>query len=152
MRPHTSRQQSHAQSSGAMGQTHRVTRRKSMSSTYANQLAVVAAAVKEAGTTNDNVTVTSPGNRLPTTEEKSSDATREGRHTQRRRSAINDAHSSLSVPQNGRQSMRARSRRASEGSQLLKTERRRESGTALSCETCGKAYKHSGCLTKHMFV
>lgn len=122
-----------------------------MSATNANQLAAVAAAVKEVGTSN-NMTVTSPGSRAPTTEEKSSDTARDGHHTQRRRSAINDGHSSLSGPPNTRHSTKARSRRASEGSQLLKSERRRESGAELRCETCGKAYKHSGCLTKHMFV
>lgn len=120
-------------------------------STTANQLAAVAAAVKEAGTTN-NMTVTSPGSRFSTTEDKVPDGTPEGNHAQRRRSAINDGNPSLSGPQTSRNSTRARSRRASEGSPLLKSERRRESGTELRCETCGKAYKHSGCLTKHMFV
>jgi len=44
-------------------------------------------------------------------------------------------------------------RRASEGSRLGKGEGRRvASGSELRCETCGKGYKHSSCLTKHLSV
>jgi hypothetical protein len=46
---------------------------------------------------------------------------------------------------------KARIRRASEGSQLRK-EGKRASGGELRCETCGKGYKHSSCLTKHLLV
>lgn len=49
----------------------------------------------------------------------------------------------------------ARSRRASEGAGALgavgKIGRMR-SGSELKCEKCGKGYKHSSCLTKHLFV
>ncbi|KAI9795197.1 MAG: hypothetical protein M1816_000219 [Peltula sp. TS41687] len=150
-RPYKLRRQSHSLTLGTIGQTHRVTRRKSMSSSAnANHVAAVAAAVKGAETSS-NVTVTSPASRITTTEEKSSDKARDGHPVQRRKSAINDGHSSLSGPPNSRNTIKTRSRRASEGSQLLRSERRRESGTELKCETCGKAYKHSGCLTKHMW-
>lgn len=46
---------------------------------------------------------------------------------------------------------KARTRRASEGSYLTKGEVKRSSGD-LRCETCGKSYKHSSCLTKHLSV
>ena len=46
---------------------------------------------------------------------------------------------------------KARARRASEGSYLTKGESRRSSGE-LRCEKCGKGYKHSSCLTKHLSV
>lgn len=42
-----------------------------------------------------------------------------------------------------------RNRRASEGSHLLKGGSKK---TELRCDTCGKGYKHSSCLTKHMYV
>ena len=44
-----------------------------------------------------------------------------------------------------------RGRRASEGSHLTKGEGKRASGE-LRCEKCGKGYKHSSCLTKHLSV
>ena len=44
-----------------------------------------------------------------------------------------------------------RARRASEGSYLTKGEGKRSSGE-LRCEKCGKGYKHSSCLTKHLSV
>ena len=44
-----------------------------------------------------------------------------------------------------------RNRRASEGSHLVKTEGKK-SNSELRCDTCGKGYKHSSCLTKHMYV
>ena len=46
---------------------------------------------------------------------------------------------------------RARARRASEGSYLTKGESKRSSGE-LRCDKCGKGYKHSSCLTKHLLV
>jgi hypothetical protein len=42
-----------------------------------------------------------------------------------------------------------RMRRASEGT--VKSEGKSAKGE-LRCETCGKGYKHSSCLTKHLFV
>jgi len=39
-------------------------------------------------------------------------------------------------------------RRASEGSHLIKGDGKK-SAAELRCETCGKGYKHSSCLTKH---
>lgn len=45
---------------------------------------------------------------------------------------------------------KARNRRASEGAQLIRGEGKRVSNE-LRCDTCGKGYKHSSCLTKHMY-
>jgi hypothetical protein len=45
-------------------------------------------------------------------------------------------------------STKARNRRASEGS-FLKSESKR-AASELRCDTCGKGYKHSSCLTKHL--
>ena len=46
---------------------------------------------------------------------------------------------------------KVRNRRASDGAYLSKSEGKRVSGE-LKCETCGKGYKHSSCLTKHLLV
>jgi hypothetical protein len=45
-------------------------------------------------------------------------------------------------------STKNRNRRASEGSHLIKGGKRVTS--EVRCDTCGKGYKHSSCLTKHM--
>lgn len=45
--------------------------------------------------------------------------------------------------------LKGRGRRASEGSYLAKSEGKRLLAE-LRCDTCGKGYKHSSCLTKHM--
>lgn len=47
-------------------------------------------------------------------------------------------------------STKARNRRASEGSYLIKGEGKKSSSD-LRCDTCGKGYKHSSCLTKHLY-
>ena len=46
---------------------------------------------------------------------------------------------------------KSKARRASEGSYLIKGEGKRSS-SELRCEKCGKGYKHSSCLTKHLSV
>ena len=51
----------------------------------------------------------------------------------------------------GDRASKARIRRASEGAYLSKSEGKRSSGE-LRCEKCGKGYKHSSCLTKHLSV
>lgn len=58
---------------------------------------------------------------------------------------------SLLPPGKGGLSSKPRVRRASEGSHLSKGDGKRVSGE-LRCEKCGKGYKHSSCLTKHLLV
>lgn len=45
----------------------------------------------------------------------------------------------------------SRMRRASEGQHLMK-DGKKANGGDLKCDKCGKGYKHSSCLTKHLFV
>jgi hypothetical protein len=45
----------------------------------------------------------------------------------------------------------SRMRRASEGQHLMK-DGKKSNGSELKCGTCGKGYKHSSCLSKHLFV
>jgi hypothetical protein len=53
--------------------------------------------------------------------------------------------------QTASKNMKNRNRRASEGSYLIKGEGKK-SAAELRCDTCGKGYKHSSCLTKHLYV
>jgi len=46
---------------------------------------------------------------------------------------------------------KSRIRRASEGTRQAKVDGKRTSGSELKCEQCGKGYKHSSCLTKHLW-
>lgn len=65
--------------------------------------------------------------------------------------AITDGPS-LSTMQSPDSPNKARMRRASEGSQLIKGEGKRVTAGELRCDKCGKGYKHSSCLTKHLYV
>ena len=55
------------------------------------------------------------------------------------------------VPAEKEMGSKSRNRRASEGSYLAKGEGKRVT-SELHCDTCGKSYKHSSCLTKHLYV
>ena len=54
------------------------------------------------------------------------------------------------LAESGEYGSRTRGRRASEGSHLAKNDHKRATGSDLKCEKCGKGYKHSSCLTKHL--
>ncbi len=45
----------------------------------------------------------------------------------------------------------SRMRRASEGQHLTK-DGKKSNASDLKCDKCGKGYKHSSCLSKHLFV
>ncbi|KAH8880732.1 hypothetical protein GQ53DRAFT_523468 [Thozetella sp. PMI_491] len=64
-------------------------------------------------------------------------------------SAIDD-ELSMSAEEGDENTLKARVRRASDGQPLLK-EGRKSNRPELRCETCGKGYKHSSCLTKHLW-
>jgi hypothetical protein len=65
--------------------------------------------------------------------------------------AVTDGPPLATMQDNERGASKSRVRRASEGSRL-KGEGKRASGSELKCEKCGKGYKHSSCLTKHLSV
>jgi len=50
---------------------------------------------------------------------------------------------------NDKSTTKNRNRRASEGSHLVRANTKKGE---LRCDTCGKGYKHSSCLTKHMYA
>lgn len=66
--------------------------------------------------------------------------------------AVTDGPPLATMPENEKGNSKSRIRRASEGSRLTKGEGKRTSGSDLKCEKCGKGYKHSSCLTKHLLV
>ena len=65
-------------------------------------------------------------------------------------SSIDDATDDEDTPAPSK-NLKNRNRRASEGSHLIKGESKK-SAADLRCDTCGKGYKHSSCLTKHLYV
>ena len=169
IRHSTSRHHSHSVSLGAINPSHRVTRRKSMTSTAVNNAAAIAAALngtddKSHGASilanRHSLTLKHNGNTRANDSMMADNSVglmgrsghvgdRNADHgIARDESAIDD--SVLAEENNGNIS-KARSRRASEGAHLSKSEGKRASGE-LRCDKCGKGYKHSSCLTKHLSV
>jgi hypothetical protein len=73
-------------------------------------------------------------------------------HAAAKTEAISDGPPLSAMPEHEKGNSKSRIRRASEGSRLGKSEPKRTSGSELRCEKCGKGYKHSSCLTKHLSV
>jgi hypothetical protein len=71
-----------------------------------------------------------------------------GRKGERDESAIDDEHND-EMDDEGDSFKQARMRRASEGQSSVKSDGKKND---LRCDKCGKGYKHSSCLTKHLFV
>ena len=155
----------HSALSGALNATHRITRRKSVTSTAPN-VAAVAAALNEAGDMvaplpisgprRSNVTkaalarssvsnsLPSPPGSLPTHRFMMA-VKPEGQD-----SAIDDSNDmSGEDAENG--IAKSKVRRASDGQPLAK-DGKKSSRPDLRCNKCGKGYKHSSCLTKHLLV
>jgi hypothetical protein len=162
-----SRNHSHSVSSGSLIPSHRVTRRKSVSSNASNVAAMVAA-VRDAGDTTLGMPISSrrntmsknasarsaalgslpsppaslPGHRIRLTSTGKSD---------RSESAIDDDQNDEMYDDEETAFKQSRMRRASEGQHLMK-DGKKTSGGELKCDKCGKGYKHSSCLSKHLFV
>ncbi|KAI9679818.1 MAG: hypothetical protein M1817_004832 [Caeruleum heppii] len=172
-----SKHHAHSVSVGSVSQTHRVTRRKSMTSTNAANVAAMAAAVRDAGdmpplnvrkgvhskTASEVVPKVnqrdgdrtklhdypSPPSSLPNNQQ-GLDATYNGKLSLETGEVIDETTGGSNADGN-KSSTKARMRRASEGSPLIKGDGKRVSGGELRCEKCGKGYKHSSCLTKHLW-
>jgi hypothetical protein len=67
-------------------------------------------------------------------------------------SAIDDELNDMSGDDGASAFRKARVRRASDGQPLTKEGGRKSNRPELRCEKCGKGYKHSSCLNKHLFV
>ncbi|KIW06288.1 hypothetical protein, variant [Verruconis gallopava] len=148
-RPH-----SHSLSVPSINAAHRVTRRKSMSSTAANREAAVSALLKEnpaAG--GDAASRRGPKASKGTFPASLPDGSAFGQagYDAKYGNAITDTNFLEVLPEDVKGgSSKARARRASEGSHLRK-EGKRVAGGELRCDTCGKGYKHSSCLNKHLW-
>lgn len=162
-----SRSNSHSAAAGPLNTTHRVSRRKSITAANANVVAVKAA-LDEAG---DSITalpiavssrrntlskngvarsmgsLPSPPGSMPTHRYLNMEGKPEHQD-----SAIDDDLNDILPAEEGTTGLQqARVRRASDGQPLAK-EGRKTNRVELRCQQCGKGYKHSSCLTKHMFV
>ncbi|KXX76942.1 hypothetical protein MMYC01_206142 [Madurella mycetomatis] len=163
-----SRNNSHSIIGSALNGTHRVTRRKSMTNTGAN-VAAVAAALQESGdmpmplpiavssrrnTLSKNGlsrsavvgSLPSPPASLPTRKFTTAAGTGVAQD-----SAIDDELNDMSGDDAESAFHKARVRRASDGQPLVKEGGRKSNRPELRCEKCGKGYKHSSCLTKHLW-
>ena len=143
--------------SSAHNATHRVTRRKSMTGSSANRDAVVAA-LKEVG----SLPVNAAAARARAASKRSRSGSPTGLPAQNPKfspeikpevpsntSAVEDDH--MSGDEKPLHFEKARVRRASDGQPLSK-DGRKSNRVELRCEQCGKGYKHSSCLTKHLLV
>lgn len=141
-----------------------------------SSVAAIAAAVKEAGLQSDNgfakktlaSSKTSSGHRVsqsanlssmtsPTMRSSHPSSTKASRPAYSREDsnssvAVTDGPPLAAMSMNEKAAGKSRVRRASEGSKVNKTDGKRASATELKCEKCGKGYKHSSCLTKHLLV
>ncbi|KAL6908869.1 hypothetical protein GGI43DRAFT_158398 [Trichoderma evansii] len=156
---------SHSLLAGALNPTHRITRRKSITTPGAN-VAALAAAIRESEQ-GGAIPITSGGRRNTITKHttvraglidslpsppaslpnKSAllDAKREAQE-----SAIDDDSNELSGDEAAAKFDQTRIRRASDGQPLTK-DGKKSNRVEVRCETCGKGYKHSSCLTKHLW-
>ncbi|KAI1616013.1 hypothetical protein EDD37DRAFT_646141 [Exophiala viscosa] len=160
--PATSRQHSHSISLAPTNPSHRVNRRKSVNTSTTAQ-AAIAAALREQGDASAMPLQShrrSMGSRKAT--ESHSMSVRPSMHSYfngspttsgsgRDNDAVEDNSNDEDVTSSNKDmSSKSRNRRASEGSYLVKGEGKR-SASELRCDTCGKGYKHSSCLTKHLW-
>ena len=157
-RPSSARHHSHSVSLGSVNPTHRVTRRKSINASAINNQSAVQAALNDLSRGGSTSVFDSniQANRRSILEFSSPEGNqaRSSGFLQpdngiAKDSAVADGFAPAASPpvNNGK----PRSRRASEGAYLSKGEGKRSSAE-LRCETCGKGYKHSSCLTKHLLV
>jgi len=166
------RNHSHSVSSGSLITSSRVSRRKSVSTNAASNVAAMVAAVREAGGDTTNVGMPISGRRNTMSKNASARSAALGSlpsppaslpsHKFRLsvngkldngkpdhfESAIEDDQNDEMDEDEEKDSKQARMRRASEGQHLTKDGKKVND---LKCEKCGKGYKHSSCLSKHLW-
>ncbi|KAL5393694.1 hypothetical protein PMIN06_005106 [Paraphaeosphaeria minitans] len=160
-----SRPHSHSLSAASMNPAHRVTRRKSMTNNAAGSIAAIAAAAKGMSGAPLDAHQRRPSkpaahfrgpnlggiSSMASSVPSNGSAFAPGSYGAASKSeAIADGPPLAAMPEHEKANSKSRIRRASEGSRL-KVEGKRASGSELKCEKCGKGYKHSSCLTKHLW-
>ena len=166
VRHSANRHHSHSVSLGSVNPTYRVTRRKSINATSVNSAATVRAALGDLKDVTSADSLRASSNQKPQRStqdfESSSSSSNGGRQNLdgdlvERPFSAKDAAQESAIGEgfgSGNHAYRTsqiRARRASEGSYLARGDGKRSSGE-LRCEKCGKGYKHSSCLTKHLLV
>jgi len=162
--PTSSRQHSHSISLAATNPSHRVNRRKSVNAGASSTAqAAIAAALREQG---DASAMPLQTHRRSMSSKKTTEShsmsSRPSMHSYFNgpsSSATGQDNDALEdnpldedlAPSSKSLSTKNRNRRASEGSYLAKGEGKKSSSD-LRCDTCGKGYKHSSCLTKHLYA
>ncbi|KAJ4993838.1 tat pathway signal sequence [Stagonosporopsis vannaccii] len=164
-----SRPHSHSLSASSINPAHRVTRRKSMSTTAGSNVAAMAAVAKGiAGAPLIEPPHHNPARRpsKPAMQFRGPSlvhshsmaasvphaASPFSSYSAAKSEAVADGPALASLPESEKGNSKSRVRRASEGSRLAKGDGpKRTSGSELRCEKCGKGYKHSSCLTKHLW-
>lgn len=156
---------SHSLLAGALNPTHRVTRRKSVTTPAAN-VAALTAAIRESeqsgaipiasGGRRNTITRQTPvrtglGDGLPSPPASLPNKSLLDAKQEIQESAIDDDSNELSADEAAANLDHARIRRASDGQPLTK-DGKKSNRIEVRCETCGKGYKHSSCLTKHLLV
>lgn len=156
------RNPSHSLLTGALNPNHRVTRRKSVTNQTANVAALTAALadgdpataipISNASTRRNTMSkaakmsivasLPSPPASLPLQRSPAESKLHQ-------ESAIDDEPMSGDDAEGSVDGNRAR--RASDGQSLTK-DGKKSNRVEVRCETCGKGYKHSSCLTKHLLV
>ena len=165
----TTRHHSHSVSLGAVNASHRITRRKSLNASAVNNAAAIAAAINDIekkgpvsskrGSLNLKTTLPNSRGLESSKQDRSSGDYSLGGFPDNSETANEEAMDDEDSGAEGdflptetlSTASKARARRASEGSYLTKTDGKRSSGE-LRCDKCGKGYKHSSCLTKHLSV
>ncbi|XEU97040.1 hypothetical protein FSHL1_002326 [Fusarium sambucinum] len=155
------RTSSHSLLTGALNANHRVTRRKSVTNPNANVTAIAAALLESERSNALPInsgrrmsksaaaraaiagSLPSPPASLPN--HKSIPETKQELNG----SAIDDEMNDGSADEGTAKFQKARQRRASDG-QTLK-EGKKSNRVEVRCDKCGKGYKHSSCLTKHLW-
>lgn len=161
IRHSSTRHHSHSISLGAVNSS-RVTRRKSMNASAVNGASIVAALQEDGqGTSNRRSWNVKSGNNRAVDPKRDPGSSRDkeflGHNLKNDESFTGDVTNDESAisddflpADHAGSSSKTKARRASEGSYLTK-EGKRSSGE-LRCEKCGKGYKHSSCLMKHLSV
>ena len=145
----SSRSHSNSLSLAATNGNHRVHRRKSVNASASSTAqAAIAAALRENG---EPLPLPTHRRSIPTKKSESHSLSGSGRPNMHSYfpagttpSIENDTFEDMSMDED--ETSTKRNRRASEGSHLMKSKK-----NELRCDTCGKGYKHSSCLTKHMY-
>ncbi|KAL1296997.1 hypothetical protein AAFC00_004593 [Neodothiora populina] len=149
--PHT---HSLALGSGSYNPTHRVTRRKSTTLNAATSAAAISAAINidangEIDASRNRRSISSVNNLGSLTRGSYPSPPSSLPQQSAATSYPNKASSTLSDGLNDKSSVKGgRGRRASDAPALVK---KKSAHPDLKCETCGKGYKHSSCLTKHLW-